>query len=270
MKKTLFVLAAAFCGTASAAMQVGDIVGVTFTGAQNPSPNTFATSILGQRGIINAVQVGNGASSNQPSNAGNLQTSTGVTAGITIALTNAAGCGEGGTIINYADPAQGLDPSAVFGSSVAGIPNGGCVNASNGSMTMTIGGLTAGLTYDLYVLTGRGNSYQSGNEDTAAQYTLSGADGITATVVGSSSASTNVVDATLNSYEYNAGGNNTASSWSLVKYSFTATEEGTVTLTTSDRLGNINGFVLQATPEPTTATLSLLALAGLCARRRRK
>ncbi len=27
---------------------------------------------------------------------------------------------------------------------------------------------------------------------------------------------------------------------------------------------------LSATPEPTTATLSLLALAGLCARRRRK
>lgn len=32
----------------------------------------------------------------------------------------------------------------------------------------------------------------------------------------------------------------------------------------------INNIVLAATPEPTTATLSLLALAGLCARRRRK
>ena len=33
---------------------------------------------------------------------------------------------------------------------------------------------------------------------------------------------------------------------------------------------NITNLTLSATPEPTTATLSLLALAGLCARRRRK
>ena len=32
----------------------------------------------------------------------------------------------------------------------------------------------------------------------------------------------------------------------------------------------LGGISYEVTPEPTTATLSLLALAGLCARRRRK
>ena len=42
------------------------------------------------------------------------------------------------------------------------------------------------------------------------------------------------------------------------------------TFTTGEAGSADNQVTINAVPEPTTATLSLLALAGLCARRRRK
>ena len=45
---------------------------------------------------------------------------------------------------------------------------------------------------------------------------------------------------------------------------------GTTTFTTGEAGSSKNQITINAVPEPTTATLSLLALAGLCARRRRK
>ena len=272
MKKTLFILAAALCGTASAALQKGDILAVTFTGTTTVTGNTIDGTVLGQPGKVNGVQVGNGSASNDPGNAGNLLTLGGESAGIALTLSNAAGCGTGGMINTYKDAVTG-NLSSVFDTTVvSGNPNGGCINASGGAMTMTLTGLNVGETYNFYVLVGRGNNWGSGADSTASiTYTLGGGvTDVTSTLIGASDASSSVSGNVLTSYEYNAGGNSSASSWSLVEYTFTATTDE-VNITTGSSLGNINAFALQqVTPEPTTATLSLLALAGLCARRRRK
>lgn len=270
MKKTLFLLAAALCGTASAALQQGDILAVTFTGTSAPSSNTFDGTVLGQSGTVNAVQVDNASSSNAPSNAGNLLTLGGESAGISLALSNAAGCGTGGMIQTYQDSVSGA-LSSVFGISVvSGTPNGGCINGTSVSLTLT--GLTAGETYNFYALVGRGNNFpNTTTAETGYTYALSGGvTDVTSTLIGASSSSTSISDNKLTSYEYNATGNTSASAWALVEYTFTATSD-TLTFGSDGTNGNINAFALQqVTPEPTTATLSLLALAGLCARRRRK
>ncbi|HIX19202.1 MAG TPA: hypothetical protein H9862_01200 [Candidatus Akkermansia intestinigallinarum] len=279
MKKTLFILAAALCGTASAALQKGDVFAVTFTGQETPSSYTFDGTVLEQPGKVNAVKVDG---SNNMTTSGNLVTMGNTSAGISISFSNAAGCGTGGVIQSYKPSVTGsgdlydvFDATIITGEFDGGTlvnPNGACVNAAGGSMTMTLTGLNAGETYNLFVLVGRGNSHQTGSSDSSVTtYTLGGGvTDVTSTLIGASNASTSVSGAVLNSYEYNAGGNTTESSWSLVEYTFTATSDS-VNIATGGTNGNFNAFALQqVTPEPTTATLSLLALAGLCARRRRK
>ncbi len=279
MKKTLFILAAALCGTASAALQKGDVFAVTFTGQETPSSYTFDGIVLGQSGKVNAVKVDG---SNNMTTSGNLVTMGNTSAGISISFSNAAGCGKGGVIQSYKPSVTGSGAlSDVFDATIITgefdgdtlvNPNGACVNAAGGSMTMTLTGLNAGETYNFYVLVGRGNSYQTGSSDSSVTtYTLGGGvTDVTSTLIGASNTSTFVDGAVLNSYEYNAGDNSNPSSWSLVKYTFTATSDP-VNIATGGTNGNFNAFALQqVTPEPTTATLSLLALAGLCARRRRK
>ena len=280
MKKTLFILAAALCGTASAALQKGDVFAVTFTGQGTPSSYTFDGTVLGQSGKVNAVKVDG---SNNMTTSENLVTMGGTSAGISVSFSNAAGCGAGGCIQSYKPAVTGgsealfdvFDATIITGEvNEAGFvnPNGACVNAAGGSMTMTLTGLNVGETYNLYVLVGRGNNHQTGSSDSSVTtYTLGGGvTDVTSTLIGASNTSTFVDGAVLNSYEYNAGDNSSASSWSLVKYTFTATSDP-VNIATGGTNGNFNAFALQqVTPEPTTATLSLLALAGLCARRRRK
>lgn len=279
MKKTLFILAAALCGTASAALQKGDVFAVTFTGQETPSSYTFDGTVLGQSGKVNAVKVDG---SNNMTTSGNLVTMGNTSAGISISFSNAAGCGKGGVIQSYKPSEAGSgELSDVFDATIITgefdgdtlvNPNGACVNAAGGSMTMTLTGLNAGETYNLFVLVGRGNSHQTGSSDSSVTtYTLGGGvTDVTSTLIGASNASTFVDGAVLNSCEYNAGDNSNPSSWSLVKYTFTATSDP-VNIATGGTNGNFNAFALQqVTPEPTTSTLSLLALAGLCARRRRK
>lgn len=283
MKKTLFILAAALCGTASAALQKGDVFAVTFTGQQTPSSYTFDGTVLGQSGKVNAVKVDD---RNNMTTSGNLVTMGNTSAGISISFSNAAGCGTGGVIQSYKPSVTGsgdlydvFDATIITGEITVEAdgntlvnPNGACVNAAGGSMTMTLTGLNAGETYNLYVLVGRGNSHQTGSSDTSVTtYTLGGGvTDVTSTLIGASNTSTFVSGAVLNSCEYNAGDNSNPSSWSLVEYTFTATSDS-VNIATGGTNGNFNAFALQqVTPEPTTATLSLLALAGLCARRRRK
>ena len=279
MKKTLFILAAALCGTASAALQKGDVFAVTFTGQETPSSYTFDGTVLGQSGKVNAVKVDG---SNNMTTSGNLVTMGNTSAEISISFSNAAGCGKGGVIQSYKPSVPGsgdlydvFDATIItgeFDGDTLVNPNGACVNAAGGSMTMTLTGLNVGETYNLYVLVGRGNGYQTGSSDSSVTtYTLGGGvTDVTSTLIGASNASTSASGAVLNSYEYNAGGNTTESSWSLVEYTFTATSDS-VNIATGGTNGNFNAFALQqVTPEPTTATLSLLALAGLCARRRRK
>ena len=65
----------------------------------------------------------------------------------------------------------------------------------------------------------------------------------------------------------------TARELTLVKVTGSLTKDATVTVAGDDKSRNAFGMVaysVASVPEPTTATLSLLALAGLAARRRRK
>ncbi len=75
-----------------------------------------------------------------------------------------------------------------------------------------------------------------------------------------------------NGYVGNATFSDSAKDWTLVKVVGTLTERKTITL--SSNTGNYkHGYGMVAytlVPEPATATLSLLALTGLAARRRRK
>lgn len=175
--------------------------------------------------------------------------------------------------------------TTVFGDDiVSGTDIGGCLQGGSSYISLTISGLTAGQTYDLYMLTGRGNPFSgsttwNAKEDIPnATYTLSGVSGLSATLLGASHTDAHVDGQSLVSYEYNSS--STSTNWALVKWSFTATDTDVTisanNISAQSAKGNINAFALQATttapavPEPATATLSLLALAGLCARRRRK
>lgn len=261
MKKTLFLLAAALCGTASAALEVGDIVGVTFLGT-NGTAGSVAGSLFGTSGQINHVKT----------SASDLVDLTGANTGLSLSSGNSSNCGNAGIVNSRLEAAVGAAPTTIFdGASITGDYKGGCLNAHTpeSPMTMTLSGLTAGQTYDMFLLVGRGNNYANGSADTPVTYTLSGAESIDCTLVGASSTSSTASGSVLTSYEFNAtNSQDSPSAWALAKYSFTATGDS-VTITTNAG-GNINALALQVTPEPTTATLSLLALAGLCARRRRK
>ena len=266
MKKTLFILASALCGSASAALQVGDVVGITYT-VNSATHGTVDGTFLGTSGVFNTVNPVNTAS--LPS--GELLSMGGTASGITLSAwenhgaPGAAACTQG-----FAAPNTGALPTTVFSSGlVTGGTYGGELmgNNNNESISMTLSGLTSGQSYSLYMLAGRGNNAWSVSQDNI-EYSLSGVTDVTATLLGASSDQTQIVDATLSSYEYNSAGADSAQ-WSMVRWDFVADENGSVTISTNAN-GNINAVALQVTPEPTTATLSLLALAGLCARRRRK
>lgn len=266
MKKSLFILATALCGSASAAMQVGDVVGITYT-VNSATNGTVEGTFLGQSAFFNAVNPVNSAS--LPS--GELVTTDNVASGITLsAWSNHGAPGAGACAQGFATASTGALPTTVFGSGlVTGNTYGGELMANNNgqSISMTLSGLTSGQTYSLYMLTGRGNTSWSVSSDNI-KYSLSGVTDVTATLLGASSNKTGIVDGTtLSSYEYDTSASSVQ--WSMVRWDFVAGEDGTVKIAT-DANGNINAVALQMTPEPTTATLSLLALAGLCARRRRK
>ena len=173
-----------------------------------------------------------------------------------------------------------MDYTDVFGDDiVTGNDIGAPLQGSNDHIQLTISGLTAGLTYDLYMLTGRGLNSTTNTSSTkpTATYTLAGATDLTATLLGASDTRPKLAGTSLISYEFNNSTSNIGKHWALVKWSFTA-DQSSVTIAADEAgaKGNINAFAISATggtpaiPEPATATLSLLALAGLCARRRRK
>lgn len=134
-------------------------------------------------------------------------------------------------------------------------------NGGSGAFTLTLGGINAGL-YDLTIIAG-GNSYMGsvyGGNAASGIYTLNG--NKSCTITGTDAA---------------GGGYAGVIKWKRVKVE----ENGVLTLTVEGGyLGNeggvdkyataaINSLILATVPEPASATLSLLALAGLAARRRR-
>ncbi len=138
------------------------------------------------------------------------------------------------------------------------------ITGGGNNLNITFSGLEAGQSYNIGLITGvpfegsgKWNSITVGNTVTGDVYKYA------------SSASTEI---TLNSG--NTGENIEVKN--VTGYSFdsvVANEDGIITLTINknSHKASLNGAAItKVIPEPTTATLSLLALAGLAARRRRK
>ena len=128
--------------------------------------------------------------------------------------------------------------------------------AKNASLTLTFSNLVAGSTYDITLVTGvpfegagAWNSLTTENAYTSStlpigQQNIAVRELTTYTVTGVTANAIGEIVFTIN----NTNGSHSA----------------------SFNYASITGAVVPAVPEPTTATLSLLALAGLAARRRRK
>ncbi|MGN0865467.1 MAG: PEP-CTERM sorting domain-containing protein [Akkermansia sp.] len=206
-----------------------------------------------------------------------IQNANGGASSISISSTDGATAGDNGLLQakgTFDDKANQYFNTSSLSSSYVIRP----FNAGNGTtiaQTLTLSGLSSGETYTMTVLFARGNKYAYSTE--VQSITLTGADNVKALVL-SQYGNTNATfeGSTLKSSEANgtlslSTTSDTAtkegSNWILAQYSFTAGEAGTVTF--AGKGLTIAGIALQA-PEPTTATLSLLALAGLAARRRRR
>lgn len=131
-------------------------------------------------------------------------------------------------------------------------------------------------SYTIYALAARGNKWD--NSDTNyIKYSLNGIDTATASIV-SYNVSQGVNAPSLNTDKtaitaLSNGANKNATDWVLMKFKFELSETKDIWVDNVGGNSNFAGFVVEhtySTPEPTTATLSLLALAGLAARRRRK
>lgn len=240
---------------------------------------------------FNAVQTAGTATFNKEGS--DLYSASGASLDYDLSWTNAQAPGEPGVVKTGERAANAYDGgseySTIFGDNiVSGTSLGGCANGDGSLPSITISGLAAGQQFDLYMLTGRGNNYTGGNVTESSPYSYytiqngneDGFSQVSITMLGASSTNSSIDGAELQSYEYNPTADANLN-WALVKWRFTADETGSVTIKTLSNEGvthggNINAIALvaasnaPAVPEPATATLSLLALAGLCARRRRK
>lgn len=132
-----------------------------------------------------------------------------------------------------------------------------------------------GISFDL-----TGASFAAGNQVTLyVTVAPSGAmSRIDATVTGLDGTITVAKTSGSDPWESPVDATDTKSIWAVGNNTYTIFKiEGTLTgetfgvdITTNNAKPAITSIAYSVTPEPTTATLSLLALAGLCARRRRK
>ena len=202
-----------------------------------------------------------------------IKNANGGTSSISISSTNSSNAGPGGSLTaqgTFDATADQYFNTSSLSSSYTIFP----FNAYDGStiaQTLTLGGLSSGETYTMTVLFARGNNYA--NSSAVSSITFTGAENVTASVLSQHGNDKAIFeDSTLKSSDNGGtlsltGSSNAGSNWVLAQYSFTAGEAGTVTF--AGKGLTIAGIALQA-PEPTTATLSLLALAGLAVRRRRR
>lgn len=259
MKKTLILLLAT-ASVACASFEYGKVMAVTFGTNGGKNITTSQGSLLGVADqTYNIISTAASGSSNftQLSYAdGTEATGMKITVGKPVS-------GEGGRVTTI------LDSDAITStfdlSKLSGTVNdqGGC--------SITVDGLVAGRQYTVYVFGGRGNTY--GGSDYTTYSISSGGEyqtgsilgyrvenGLTAPVVNPNGSITAMTQST----------NSTAQScnnWALMEFTFMATGTS-ATLNADGACGNIAALAITV-PEPATATLSLLALAGLAARRRR-
>lgn len=133
-------------------------------------------------------------------------------------------------------------------------PGAGGATWRNFSVTDTT--LTSGSQFTMYITLG---AFEAGSLSVSG---IAGLTDATVSFAGTTDSETAWLDATsVSGYAANQA--------TIVK--ITGTLEGnTVSMAIGGNKPSISSVAYSVTPEPTTATLSLLALAGLCARRRRK
>lgn len=125
-------------------------------------------------------------------------------------------------------------------------------------------------SYTLYVLGARGGASGGGSTN----YSLTGASSLTIpekNQIYNGAAIPTISGNTITASTFNS--NTTITNWLLMQFDFTTSEtNSSVKLSSWGNDGNIAAIALVAhtIPEPTTTTLSLLALAALAGRRRRK
>lgn len=154
---------------------------------------------------------------------------------------------------------------------VSGLYPGGA--GANFSLTIGDASFVAGEQFTMYVTVGAqaGGSVSLGS--------LTGLTDVTVSLAGAADSATAWVDVTASSGGSYALGSMTVTGDRTTGFTYGATIVKVTGALTGDTVGMsfedghkamVSSVAYSVTPEPTTATLSLLALAGLCARRRRK
>ncbi len=269
MKKTIITLIS-LAGIAAGASDNTIILTFGTNSGQSISYNSMG-SFLGQTGQTYNI-LSSSADGNHTYN--NIKYADNTTAtGVTV-YTNRGVSGTNGRVTSITNSTK---VDEVFSSSLMS----GVINHTADTY-ITFNGLTIGNSYTMHVFAGRGNEYNTGYTTSAYTNTYSlssGARDVTANIVSYTVSTpdrptpTISTDGTaITAFTQSCDGTNqTCENWVIMSFDFTASATSVQLNGTGSGTKSFGAVALVSNvPEPTTATLSLLALATLVSRRRRK
>ena len=266
MKKTISVLALSCLAMSSVAIAAdaytllsinfGDTAVDGWTQVTQSSGANLSTTLSDSNGTQHTLKI---TCSGGNITVGNFQT---ITATSWLSVSG----GFDGSDTSLADMGQAIGKTVGTGVWNTGIANGGYAGTA-----LTIGGFDSSKTYNVWLIGGSNKTDFSADD-----------------VYGWSLASTNIGESTTVKYDYtgrtegtgyidvtNGAVTSNKNIANLIKMTnVVVDEDGNIKIALNGgQRASLNALVIQevtSVPEPATATLSLLALAGLCARRRRK